>query len=312
MKKYGFGVDVGGTTCKIGLFEVSGNLVEKWEIPTRKEDNGEFILPDIAKSIKSKMATRKLYYDDIEGIGIGVPGPVKEDGTVLRAVNLGWSIFNVKETLENLISLSVKVGNDANVAALGEMWQGGAKGYKNIVFITLGTGVGGGIIVDGKILPGANGCGGEVGHITVNQKETISCGCGRRGCLEQYASATGLVRMANNALKSSNKASTLRNVSEVTAREVFDHAKAGDELAIELANDYARILGQTLSNIACVIDPEVIVLGGGVSKAGEYLTDLVQKYFSDSALIAFTNTKIVLAQLGNDAGMFGAVKQILI
>ena len=196
MKKYGFGVDVGGTTIKMGFFETDGKLLDKWEIKTDTTNGGENILSDIAKSIDNKLAQEGISKSDVQGIGVGVPGPVNSKGVVLKCVNLGWGVFNVEEALSNLTGLMVKAGNDANVAALGEMWQGAGKGSEDMIMVTLGTGVGGGIIVDGKVIAGANGAGGEIGHITVNEDEIEACNCGQYGCLEQYASATGIVRMA--------------------------------------------------------------------------------------------------------------------
>mgnify|MGYP004515376433 FL=1 len=311
MSKYVFGVDVGGTTVKMGLFTVEGELLDKWEIKTRTQENGKYVLPDIADSIKAKTAEKNIDSADVTGVGIGVPGPVKEDGTVLRCVNLGWGIINVEDELKALVGFPVKAGNDANVAALGEMWQGGGKGHSNLVMVTLGTGVGGGIILNGKMLFGVNGAGGEIGHICVDDSETETCGCGNKGCLEQYTSATGVVRLAGRAMAASDKASVLREMSEVTAKDVFDAAKAGDELAAEIVDTQARILGRALAQIACVVDPEIFVIGGGVSKAGAILTDSVQKYFVHYAFHACRSTSFALAQLGNDAGIYGAACSIL-
>lgn len=311
MSKYVFGVDVGGTTVKMGLFTVEGELLDKWEIKTRTQENGKYVLPDIADSIKAKTAEKNIDSADVTGVGIGVPGPVKEDGTVLRCVNLGWGIINVEDELKALVGFPVKAGNDANVAALGEMWQGGGKGHSNLVMVTLGTGVGGGIILNGKMLFGVNGAGGEIGHICVDDSETETCGCGNKGCLEQYTSATGVVRLAGRAMAASDKASVLREMPEVTAKDVFDAAKAGDELAAEIVDTQARILGRALAQIACVVDPEIFVIGGGVSKAGAILTDSVQKYFVHYAFHACRSTSFALAQLGNDAGIYGAACSIL-
>lgn len=311
MSKYVFGVDVGGTTVKMGLFTVEGELLDKWEIKTRTQENGKYVLPDIADSIKAKTAEKNIDSADVTGVGIGVPGPVKEDGTVLRCVNLGWGIINVEDELKALVGFPVKAGNDANVAALGEMWQGGGKGHSNLVMVTLGTGVGGGIILNGKMLFGVNGAGGEIGHICVDDSETETCGCGNKGCLEQYTSATGVVRLAERAMAASDKASVLREIPEVTAKDVFDAAKAGDDLAAEIVDTQARILGRALAQIACVVDPEIFVIGGGVSKAGAILTDSVQKYFVHYAFHACRSTSFALAQLGNDAGIYGAACSIL-
>lgn len=311
MADYVFGVDIGGTTVKIGLFTVDGNLTEKWEITTRVDEGGKYILNDIAESLENKMKERNISKENVAGIGMGVPGPVKEDGTVLRCANLGWGIFNVSDELGGIIGLPVEVGNDANMAALGEMWQGGGKGYSNIVMVTLGTGVGGGIILNGKMLSGVNGAGGEIGHIQVNDTETEVCGCGRKGCLEQYTSATGIVRMANIALNNTDRPSSLRTVQYVSAKEVFDAAKKGDDLAIELVENHGKCLGKALAMIACVVDPEVFVIGGGVSRAGSIITDTTAKYFQEYCFHACKKTQFTLATLGNDAGIYGGACSVL-
>lgn len=312
MKKYGFGVDIGGTTCKIGLFETTGNLAEKWEIPTDTKEGGKNILSDIAESLHSKMTERGIDKEEVEGIGIGLPGPVQPDGSVSVCVNLGWKEKNIPREMGELMDgIQVKAGNDANVAALGEMWQGGGKGCRSIVMVTLGTGVGGGIIIDEKIVPGAHGAGGEIGHITVNPHESIPCNCGRKGCLEQYCSATGIVRLAKEALEQEHETSVLDKAEEVSAKAVFDAYKDKDKLAEQIVDKFARILGRGLSNIACVADPEVFVIGGGVSKAGEVLIQAVSKYFCQAAFPSCAETRFELASLGNDAGMYGCVKLIL-
>lgn len=312
MKQYGFGVDVGGTTCKIGLFETSGTLLEKWEIPTDTSDNGKNILDHVAAALKGKMAERGIGADQIQGIGIGIPGPVNGKGEVAVCVNLGWGRVAVAEELSaKMDGILVKAGNDANVAALGEMWQGGAKGYQDVVMVTLGTGVGGGIIVGGQVVAGAHGASGEIGHMTMNPHEKESCGCGRKGCLEQYASATGLVRLAKEALAQEHEPSALDAVDEVTAKDVFDTYKEGDALAAKVVERFAAVLGRGLSKISCVADPEIYVIGGGVSKAGQPLLDAVQKAFQAEAFSSCKDTKFALATLGNDAGMYGCVQLIL-
>lgn len=311
MKKYGFGVDVGGTTVKIGFFETNGKLIDKWEINTNKENNGASILSDIAHAIDNKLAQEGISKSDVQGIGIGVPGPVRSDGVVTCCVNLGWGIVDVATELGSLTGLEVKVGNDANVAALGEMWQGGAKGCKDVIMVTLGTGVGGGIIVDGKIVAGHNGAGGEIGHITVNDDEIEPCNCGQYGCLEQYTSATGIVRMAKRKLAKTSDATSLRNFAELTAKNIFDEAKEGDAIAKELVDELGHILGSALSNMACVVNPEVIVIGGGVSKAGSILIDTIQKHYVENSFHACKDAKFALASLGNDAGMYGCMQMIL-
>lgn len=312
MRKYGFGVDIGGTTCKIGFFETTGTLVEKWEIPTDTREEGKNILPDIAASLQGKMAEKKVGEDEIEGIGVGLPGPVQPDGSVPLCVNLGWKNKNIPEELGSLMGgILVKAGNDANVAALGEMWQGGGKGCKSLVMVTLGTGVGGGIIIDEKIVSGAHGAGGEIGHITVNPHESIACNCGRKGCLEQYCSATGITRLAKEALSEEHGRSLLDDAEEVSAKAVFDAYKEKDKLAEIIVGKFARILGKALSNIACVADPEVFVIGGGVSKAGDVLLDAVSQCFQEAAFPSCVDTKFALASLGNDAGMYGCVRLVM-
>ncbi len=308
MKKYVFGVDIGGTTVKLGLFDVEGNVLDKWEIPTRTEEDGSKILPDIADSIHEKM--KQIDDDAVVGVGVGAPGPVDGDGVIHRAVNLGWGTFSIKETLEELLHMPVMAGNDANVAALGEMWMGGGRGYKDLVVVTLGTGVGGGIIIGGKVLTGSTGSGGEIGHIHMQDDEPEKCGCGNHGCLEQYASATGITRLANRRLTKDDKDSVLRD-GDVTAKAVWDAVKAGDELAIEIAEQFGSYLGKGLSVIAGVMNPEAFVIGGGVSKAGEILIDYLKPYYDGNVFHGCKDVKFKLATLGNDAGIYGAAKLIL-
>lgn len=311
MEKRCFGVDIGGTTVKMGLFTVDGKVTDKWEIPTRKEENGKYILEDIAKSVKERMQRDTLTLEDIAGLGIGVPGPVKEDGTVLKCANLGWGVFNVADTVRELTGIeNVKVGNDANVAALGEMWQGGGKGYNNLAMVTLGTGVGGGVILGGKILTGSNGAGGEIGHIRVNYEEKDVCGCGKTGCLEQYASATGVVRLAKKALEKKEKKTTLV-ADDLSAKAVFDAAKAGDELAMDIVEKFGFYLGMALAHISQVIDPEVFVIGGGVARAGQIIIDEVSKNYEENVMFALKNKAFKMAELGNDAGIYGSARMVL-
>lgn len=310
MGKFVFGVDVGGTTVKIGYFDLEGNIIDKWEIPTRTENNGSNIIPDIAGSIMVKMTQKGITKEDIVGVGIGVPGPVKDDGTVLVAVNLGWSKKCPNEELGELLGVPVKTANDANVAALGEMWKGGGQGHQDMVAVTLGTGVGGGVIIGGKLIAGSNGAGGEIGHIHLEDNETEECGCKGHGCLEQYASATGVVRIAKKKLADSSKPSVLRD-EEVTAKAVWDAVKEKDELAIEVAEVYGEYLGKGLAMVASVVNPEVFVIGGGVSKAGRVVIDYVEPHFDKYAFPGARNAKFVLAKLGNDAGMYGAARLVL-
>ena len=311
MKKYAFGIDVGGTTCKIGFFETNGKLIDKWEIKTNTENNGAAILSDIAQAVDNKLAQEGISKDDVQGVGIGVPGPVKSNGVVNRCVNLGWGIVNVEEELGNLTGLKVKAGNDANVAALGEMWQGAAKGCKDVIMVTLGTGVGGGIVLDGKIVKGTHGAAGEIGHMSVVYDETATCNCGKKGCLEQVASATGIVKEAKKFLAADGTPSTLRNIEGFTAKDVFDEAKKGDEISLKTVNRLGEYLGIALGHIACVIDPDVFIIGGGVSKAGDFLIDTIEKYYVEKTYHQCRKTPIKLATLGNSAGIYGAAKLVI-
>lgn len=308
--KYCYGVDIGGTTVKMGLFEENGNILDKWEIVTRVEDEGKAILPDIAASILEKTKEHGLDKKDIIGIGAGVPAPVTADGIVNGSANLGWKYKEVKRELEELTGITSVIGNDANVAALGEMWKGGGAGQKNMVMITLGTGVGGGVIINGRVITGEHGAGGEVGHLCVNYDEQDTCGCGNHGCLEQYASATGIVRLAKKRLERETRETVLKKES-VTAKDVFDAVKAGDAVAIDVAEEFGKYLASGLMNLAVIADPAVIVIGGGVSKAGEVLIPFIQKPYMEKAFFANRDIEFKLATLGNDAGICGSAKMIL-
>lgn len=289
---------------------MEGELLEKWEIPTRTQENGSLILPDIARSIEEKISEKQIAREDVAGVGAGAPGPIDSEGVVHKAVNLGWDVFSIRKTLEELVNLPVMAGNDANVAALGEMWKGGGQGSKDLVMVTLGTGVGGGIITNGRVLTGAGGAGGEIGHIHVNDSEEESCNCGNKGCLEQYASATGITRLATRKLAESSSESLLRQ-GEVSAKTVFDAVKRGDALAMEVAEEFGKYLGDGLSVIAGVVNPDTIVLGGGVSKAGEVLIDYVKPHYQKNVFHGSRDARFVLATLGNDAGIYGAARLVL-
>ena len=302
--QYGFGVDLGGTTVKLAFLDIQGNMLDKWEIPTVKEDGGSRILPDIAAAVNGYIEKKKIDRESLVGLGIGVPGPVRPDGTVNGCVNLGWGEKAVAEELSKLTGLPVKAGNDATVAALGECWKGAGAGYQNMIFATLGTGVGGGIVVGGKVLHGAHGAAGEIGHVTVERNETECCGCGRTGCIEQYGSATGIVRLAKKAL-------VLPEKKDLTCKDVFDAAAQGDERANAVLEQVYGYLGEFFANLSCVTDPEVIVLGGGVSKAGQTLLDGVEKAYQARCFSGVREVRFALATLGNDAGAYGAFKLVL-
>lgn len=310
---YCFGADVGGTTVKLGLFTEGGEILDKWEIVTRTENEGETILPDIAKALKDKIQEKAIRSRDVIGVGMGIPAPVNSEGIVRQTANLGWGYKEVKRELQELTGWQVVVGNDANVAALGEMWKGAGHGEKNMVMVTLGTGVGGGAIIEGRPLTGANGAGGEIGHICVNYSEEKCCGCGKKGCLEQYASATGIARLARERLNADESATILRDyeLDKVDAKAVFDALKAGDQVAEEIVEQFGLYLAKGLADVAVVLDPNLFVIGGGVSKAGEILLTYVKKYYQKLAFFANKETKFTIASLGNDAGICGAAKLLL-
>lgn len=311
MKEYVFGVDVGGTTIKMGLFGASGELVEKWEIPTDTSNDGSNILKDISEAIHAKLDEKAIDSSRVEGVGIGIPGPVNSQGVVNHCVNLGWGVVPVARDLEKLSGFPVMAGNDANVAAMGEAFIGAGKDADSTVMITLGTGVGAGIVIDGKILAGHNGAAGECGHIHVNDDETEACGCGNHGCLEQYASATGIVRVANRMLADSDEPSSLRDIDDITSKDVFDAAKNGDEFAKKIVHEVCEILGKAIAKICNVVNPEMVVIGGGVSNAGPVLINEMDEAFRSEVFHGARETKIALATLGNDAGIYGGAGMVI-
>ena len=314
MKEYAFGIDLGGTTAKIGLFTTSGALLEKWEVPTDTSNAGEHILENLAAAILGKMKEQSIDPEQVEGVGIGVPGPVQDASVVpIVCANLGgWGEQNVSARLSGLLDgLKVLVGNDANVAALGEIWMGAAKGCSSAVMVTLGTGVGGGVIVNNHVIDGTHGAGGEIGHITVNRHETAVCGCGKKGCLEQYSSATGVVRCMKKLLDENPDTPCVLRGTDFMAKDVFDAARSGDALAAREVDEMADTLGMALANIAATVDPEAFLVGGGVSRAGEVLFAPLTKHFKEYAFRSCRETPIKQASLGNDAGIYGAVRLIV-
>lgn len=311
MERFVFGIDIGGTAIKCGLFAADGTLKEKWEIPTNRAEDGKYVPEEIAATILAKCKEQGIAKEQVIGVGLGVPGPVREDGYVSHCPNLKWKEMQVNQVMEELTGLPAVAANDANVAALGEMWQGGGKGVNNLVLVTLGTGVGGGVIVEGKIVAGAFGAGGELGHMMMHPEETEQCGCGGYGHLEQYASATGIVRMAKKHLAEENMLSVLREKESLTAKDIFDAAKEQDTLAVKLVEELGEVLARALSHVAAVVDPEAFVIGGGVSKAGSILTETIERYYNKGIMKALAGKEFRLATLGNDAGIYGCAKLIL-
>lgn len=314
MKPYAFGVDIGGTAIKLGLFQTDGTLLGKWQIPTRTQEKGRFVLPDMLGAVRGCMDKHKIDWDHVEGLGMGVPGPVGDDGTVFGCVNLDWDVFNVPEKLLKLEPglHKARVSNDVNAATLGELWKGGAQGRRSAFLVTLGTGIGGGLVINDEIINGVNGGAGEIGHFCVEPGELERCKCGGHGCLEQYCSATGLLRQAKKALsENADAVSVMKNNPSLTAKDVCDAAKSGDTLALDLLDRLGQRLGWALTAAAGTADPEVFVIGGGLSNAGEILLDKIEFYYRKYAFHAFRDTPFVLAKLGNDAGIYGCAKMIL-
>ena len=316
-----FGVDVGGTTIKIGMFDNQCKLLAKCEIKTDKTDNGANILSDICKKINEILDEHNLSKNECMGVGIGLPGPVTAKGYILGCVNLGWGTFNVKETFSRMLEyVPVEVLNDANMAALGEQKHGSGMGSENVVFITIGTGVGGGVISEGRIIAGTNGAAGEIGHIPVNPNETEKCNCGKKGCLEQYASAGGIVRTAKRYMAEGKASPYLSSImqeenngsglGEFTAKDIFDGAKNGDDLCAYAVDSLGKYLGMALASVASVINPDCVVIGGGISNAGQKLLDVIEKYFKEYAFLPCRNVAFKLAELGNDAGIYGGASNV--
>ncbi|MBY4965606.1 ROK family glucokinase [Streptococcus suis] len=318
MSKKIIGIDLGGTSVKLAILTTEGEIQEKWSIKTNILDDGSHIVPDIIDSIKQRFETHGLTKDDFLGVGMGSPGVVdSEAGTVIGAYNLNWKTLQlVKDQFESALGLPFFIDNDANVAALGEQWVGAGNNNPNVVFMTLGTGVGGGVIAAGNLIRGVKGAGGELGHITVDFNEPVACTCGKKGCLETVASATGIVnlsrRYADQYAGDAKLKQMIDDGQDVTAKDVFDLAKEGDDLALIVYRHFSEYLGVACANIAAVLNPAYIVLGGGVSAAGEFLLDGVRKVFAENSFPQIKeSTQIVLATRGNDAGVLGAASLVL-
>ena len=324
MKKWTIGVDLGGTEIKFGLFD--DKLQKSWSIPTNTQEQGKYIVEDIAASIKKCCDESGITKDMLKGVGIGVPGPVLKGNVVRQCVNLGWGQINIGDELSKKLGehfgcdgeeLFLCAGNAANVAALGEMWLGGGQGCTSIVMVTLGTGVGGGIVVDGKILNGIGGCAGEIGHIIcVDDADLVGrCSCGHKGCLEQIASATGIVNYSKLYLEHASEVSVLRDIwkqkGDITSKDVLDAAKAGDMAAVQITDKVFMYLGKALAGICNIVNPECVLIGGGVSAAGEYLRAKVENYFKGYAFPGTEDTPIRLATIGNQAGIAGAAYMVI-
>ena len=311
MGMYCFGIDVGGTSVKCGLFLTNGTLVEQWEIPTRLENNGSSILPDVADAIKTKLDERGITKDNVDGVGIGIPGPVNENGEVPMAVNLHWGFNAVASELSALTGLPAKAANDANIAALGEAWKGAAEGAKNVILVTLGTGVGGGIIIGGRIYDGMRGAGAELGH-TLLVMDGEPCTCGRRGCWEAYSSATALIRQTKEAMGKNLDSAMWTlvdgDINKVDGRTAFNAMRKNDPAGIKVVDTYIHYLAMGITNMINLFQPEILCVGGGIGNEGESLLEPVRKIVNQEhySVHSVVQTRICSAKLGNDAGIIGA------
>lgn len=306
------GVDLGGTFIKFGIFSEKGKMLEQWKVPTKEKNNKEAVMRAIAQEAMQHMEACGYTLEKLQGIGIGVPGSVNRHGRIIHAPNLGWSMVDFEKEMQVFLPVPLFVGNDANVAALGEQFFGSGKGCDSLVFVTLGTGVGGGVIVNQHLVTGCFGGAGEIGHMVIDPKETVTCTCGNKGCLEQYASATGIVNIAKNKLNATDIPSLLRQKEAITAKEVFDAVKEQDALAMEVAEAFGQTLGHALALVASVVDPDMFVIGGGVSAAGDILLDYIEKYYRVYAFSPSKQTPFKIASLGNDAGIFGAARMVML
>lgn len=305
--EYAFGIDIGGTSVKMGLFSRANGLLEKWEIPTQKGSDPTVVLEDIHVAIRACLQRHGIAKEEVAGIGMAAPGPVTEEGLLRGTVNIGWGDVFLGKEGEKIFGISpVHIANDARVAALGEAIYGAGKDEKSMMLLTLGTGIGGGVVFDGTIHVGATGVAGEIGHCTVDPYETVPCNCTKTGCLEQYASATGMVRVAKRFLAEKDMPSILRDKEDLTAKDLWDGVMAKDELSILIGRHVTKLLGIAVANAVYVVDPDLVVIGGGVSAAGDVLLDMIVEEYKPRVFPHSRNKKFALAKLRNEAGIYGA------
>lgn len=307
--RYGFGIDIFGTNIKLGCFKETGELLLKWKISMPAGTGGNAILPVIAEEIENFMQKNQLFEDNIIGIGVGIPGPVNDAGVVNKCVNLGWGVFNLDRALAGLTGLRVKSGNIANLSAMGECWKG--SGTANTLFVAMNVGLGGAVVCNGKVIHGAHGGGGELGHILVEPQETESCTCGRKGCAEQYCSPTGILRLTQRQLAATRMPSSLRRRPVSDYRDVVKAAGEGDRVAKEIMHKYYDYLGRCLANACCVTNPDTIVLGGDFCEFGPELIGNVTTSFHKYIFHANQNVRFRMAELDRDACIYGAFKLIM-
>jgi len=307
--RYGFGVDILGTHIKFGFFDETGKLIEKWQSVLPGYRDASQIIPSIAEEVEHYLSSHGIFEDDVIGIGVGVPGPVSSTGVVNKCVNFSWGVFNIDRALSGLTGLQVKSSNTANLSALGESWCG--QGSPNMLFVAMNTGLGGGVVCDGTLINGTSGGAGEIGHIIVNKKETEACTCGRYGCVEQYCSPTGIVRVARRLLATSRNPSVLRNRRVFDYQDVVNAASAGDRLAKEVMDQVYDYAGQALATVCCVTNPDTIVLGGEFCKIGQGAVDGISRAFRRYVFHANENVRFRLAALGQDEAIYGAFRLAL-
>ncbi len=307
------GIDVGGTGIQVGAVNVKGEIIARGAVPTRTDLPFEEQVRQIAHcalSLRTEDDQSPLSPEDVVSVGVGIPGIANRDGVVINCTNMNWHYLPFRETFRKYMDKPVYIDNDANVAALAESVAGISKGSSSSVFITLGTGIGSGIILNGRIWSGAHGIGGELGH-TIMEIDGIPCSCGNNGCLERYCSATAIIRMAREAVRIHPKSAILAACNGdprlINARIVFDAARDGDPIAEKLFRRYVSYLSQAVANVVNFLDPEVIVLGGGVSKAGAFLLEPVREEFPRYVIFGDQPLpSLELAVLGPDAGIIGA------
>lgn len=316
MSKFIIAIDLGGTSAKMGVLNDNAEIIDRWSVETDISQEGTLIVPNIIQSIHGFLNRENISIDDIKGIGLGTPGTINhEEGTVVSAYNLNWrTVQHVRDQFQEAFPVPFFMDNDANVAALGEQWQGAGEQADNVVMVTLGTGVGGGVVIDGQLVHGINQAAGEIGHMTIEFHDPIDCTCGKKGCLETVASATGAVNLATKHINDFSGQSELKSMvergDEVSAYSIFQKAEEEqDEYALYIVDLYVDYLGRALSHIANTLNPANIIIGGGVSGSGEFLRSRVEKYFKEYSFSQIRETsKVVIAKLGNDAGMFGAAQ----
>lgn len=306
--RYGFGVDILGTHIKFGFFDETGKLLDKWQTAVPGYKDSTQIIPSIAEEVERYLSRRGIFEDDVIGIGVGIPGPVSSTGVVNKCVNLSWGVFNIDRALSGLTGLYVKSSNTANLSALGESWHG--HGSRNMVYMAMNTGLGGGIVCEGALVNGASGGAGEIGHIIVNKNEPEACSCGKYGCVEQYCSPKGIVRVARRMLNDTRTPSVLRNRRIFDYRDVLNAAASGDKVAKEVMEKVYDYTGQALAAVCCVTNPDTIVLGGEFCAIGQSAMDSISRAFRRYVFHANENVRFHFATLGQDDALYGAFRLV--